>query len=383
MPDPSPSAPTPPSEQYSATRLFAADPQPSPSVPTALETRSAFPGRLRLATYSLVAAYLAILLLQQFQGILKPLFVAIFIGFLMHPIHRWLIQRGIPSIPAYGVILTVVALAFFAVGSMMYANTTEVAAKLPGYEERLESMVLDIATRAPFKEAKLERGFLRKIHFAPQELLTGFAAALGHFGDFASSSALMLVYLLFLIAEKVGFPARMTLAFGPVQGARVMEVVESISQAISEYIAVKTFVSALAGVLSYAILALFGVNFAATWGILIFLFNYIPYLGSLVAVALPIVLSFVQFPEGETWKAIVITIALIGVQQGIGTFIEPRLAGNRLDVSPLLIVLSLAFWGVIWGPVGMILAVPLLVIVKIVLENIPETKPIATLISNQ
>ena len=78
-----------------------------------------------------------------------------------------------------------------------------------------------------------------------------------------------------------------------------------------------------------------------------------------------------------------ITISLIAIQQGIGTLVEPRLAGHRLDVSPLLIVLSLAFWGAIWGPVGMILAVPLLVSVKIVLENIPETKPIATLISNQ
>jgi predicted PurR-regulated permease PerM len=382
MPDTSPSAPTPPSEQYSATTLFSAVPV-SPTAPTPLVEGSAFPRRLRLATYCVVVAYLAILLLQQFQGILKPLFVAIFLGFLMHPIHRWLTKRGIPSIPAYGVILTIVALAFFAVGSMMYANITEVSRKLPGYEHRLEGMVLDLAARTPFKELKLEHGFLRKIHIAPQELLTGFGSALGHFGDFTSAAALMLVYLLFLIAEKVSFPPRMTLAFGPVQGAHVMEVVESISQAISEYIAVKTFVSALAGVLSYAVLAVFEVDFAASWGILIFLLNYIPYLGSLVAVALPIVLSFVQFPENEIWKAIVITISLIGVQQGIGTFVEPRMAGHRLDVSPLLIVLSLAFWGAIWGPVGMILAVPLLVIVKIVLENIPETRPIATLISNQ
>ena len=107
---------------------------------------------------------------------------------------------------------------------------------------------------------------------------------------------------------------------------------------------------------------------------MIFLLNYIPYLGSLVAVSLPIVLSFVQFPEGEIWKGIAITIALIGVQQIIGTVIEPRMAGQRLDVSPLLILLSLAFWGSVWGIVGMILAVPLLVIVRIVLDNIAEKR---------
>jgi predicted PurR-regulated permease PerM len=96
---------------------------------------------------------------------------------------------------------------------------------------------------------------------------------------------------------------------------------------------------------------------------------------------LPIVLSFLQFDD--VWKPIVVAIALVGIQQGIGTWLEPRLAGHRLDVSPLLIVLSLAFWWTIWGVPGAILAVPLLVIVKIILDNIPETKPIATLISNR
>src|SRR5207244_9688571 len=106
-----------------------------------------------------------------------------------------------------------------------------------------------------------------------------------------------------------------------------------------------------------------------------------PYVGSLVAVALPILLSFLQFDEA--WKPIVIAILLIGIQQMIGNWIEPRMAGQRLDVSPFLIVVSLAFWWFVCGIIGAILAVPLLVIVKIILDNIPETKPIATLISNR
>ena len=182
-------------------------------------------------------------------------------------------------------------------------------------------------------------------------------------------------------SEKVGFPHRLTLALGTEHGEHIMEVVESITEAIGEYIAVKTLVSALAGFLSYLVLAIFDVDFAATWGILIFLFNYIPYLGSLVAVLLPIVVSLLQFDE--FWPAIAIAILLVGIQQLIGAFLEPRMAGQRLDVSPLLILLALAFWGAVWGIVGMILAVPLLVIVRIILDSIPETKPIATLMSNR
>jgi predicted PurR-regulated permease PerM len=115
------------------------------------------------------------------------------------------------------------------------------------------------------------------------------------------------------------------------------------------------------------------------WSILIFVLNYIPYLGSLLAIALPIALSFLHKEPGT---ALAVAIGLVGIQLALGNFVEPRMAGRRLGVSPLLILLSLSFWGLVWGIVGMILAVPLLVSIKIVLENIPATRPLATLMSN-
>jgi predicted PurR-regulated permease PerM len=232
----------------------------------------------------------------------------------------------------------------------------------------------------PFETPELEKHFLRNLA-KPEQLNAALSAALGRMGDFTTWALMTLVYLVFVIAEKVGFPSRMEQAFGPQQGDRIMIVIDSIILAIGQYIAVKTLVSVLAGLLSYGVLALFDVEFAATWGILIFVLNYIPYLGSLIAVSLPILISFVQFDE--IWKGIVIGSLLIGIQQVIGLVVEPRMAGQRLDVSPLLIVLSLAFWGVVWGIIGMILAVPILVTAKIIFDNINETKPIATLISNK
>jgi len=156
-------------------------------------------------------------------------------------------------------------------------------------------------------------------------------------------------------------------------------VAESINTGVSQYISVKALMSFLAGIASLAVLLIFGVDFAITWALLIFLFNFIPYLGSLVATALPIALALVQLGP---WQALAIAVLLIAIQQVIGTFVEPRMAGHRLGVSPLLILLSLAFWGVMWGIVGMILAVPMLVMLKIILDTIKETRPIATLMSN-
>jgi len=118
------------------------------------------------------------------------------------------------------------------------------------------------------------------------------------------------------------------------------------------------------------------------WGVLIFLFNFIPYIGSLVAVTLPIILSILKYAD-EPWKPLLITLLLLLIQRVVDNFIEPRLTGRKLGLSPLIVLLSLAFWGWLWGIVGMILAVPLTVIAKIILENIPETKPLATLLSNE
>jgi AI-2 transport protein TqsA len=368
-----------------------AQPASSPG-PASSTDRSVFLQRMRIATYGIVLFVLAIHLLKEFRETLQPFFVAVFLGFLMHPVHRWLIRRGIPSIFAYGIILALVILGFFAFGSVVYANVVELArddAKLRRYADRLDGIVTNITTYLPFeRKNELEeekrgtgRTELAKL-LSPERLVTTTVVVFRQMQDSLAWAALVFLFVLFLIAEKVTFPHRIALAFGDEQGVRIMLIVESINQAISQYVAVKTLVSALAGLVSYAVLAPFGVELAASWALLIFLLNYIPYVGSLVACTLPIVFSFLQF-EDEVWKPIVIAFALIGIQQGIGNWIEPRLAGQRLDVSPLLIVLSLTFWWTVWGIFGAILAVPLLVIVRIILDNIPETKPIATLISNR
>ena len=144
---------------------------------------------------------------------------------------------------------------------------------------------------------------------------------------------------------------------------------------------IKTVFSGLRiAAVSTIVLASFGVDFWILWGILTFLANFIPYVGSLAAMIPPILLTFLQYDE--PWKGVLVATLLIGAQLVTGNLLEPRLAGQKLGVSPIMILLALAFWGWLWGVTGMILAVPIVVIIKIVLENIEQTKPIAELISN-
>lgn len=126
---------------------------------------------------------------------------------------------------------------------------------------------------------------------------------------------------------------------------------------------------------------MFGADFAFTWGILTFLGNFIPYIGSFVVCLLPIMQGFFQFDT--LWEPLTMGLVLICIHQITGNVIEPRITGKSLGISPLAILFTLAFWGYCWGVVGMFLAVPLTVLVKLIMENIEATKPIAALISSE
>jgi predicted PurR-regulated permease PerM len=339
--------------------------------------------RLIIATMSLLLAILIIHVLHQGKPILLPLFVAVFIGYLLLPVYQWLSKHGISGILGSVVILLAIIAALFGIGVMVFRSIDQVVQRVPEYEKKLESIVNDIVDSYTGREGKSDFHIRDMPFFKDQRVAERTRAAIqtivGTFVDFFTWAAITVLYLIFLIAEKLTLPRRLALAFGQEQGERVMEIVGTINQAISQYIAVKTFISFLAGTMSLIVLWYFNVDFFIMWSILIFLFNYIPYLGSWVAAGFPIVLSFLQLGVGG---GIWVAILLIVIQIALGNFIEPKMAGRKLGVSPLLILLSLSFWGLLWGIMGMILAVPLLVIIKIVLENIKDTKPLATLMSN-
>ena len=159
----------------------------------------------------------------------------------------------------------------------------------------------------------------------------------------------------------------------------VRSVLHRMQEQIQTYVAIKTFTSVLTGVLSYIILLIVGVDFAAFWGFIIFLLNYIPTVGSLLATLFPALLALIQFP---TPVPFFIVLGGIGFLQFlIGNVLEPRLTGASLNISPLVVILSLALWGSIWGIVGMFLCVPLTVIAMIILSYFERTRPIAILLS--
>jgi predicted PurR-regulated permease PerM len=196
----------------------------------------------------------------------------------------------------------------------------------------------------------------------------------------AGSAGLIAIYVLFLLLEQQGFDQKLDRLFAnPVNATRTRHVLDQIERRIETYLRIKTFMSLLTGGASYVVLLAFGVDFAGFWALWIFLLNYIPNIGSIIGVLFPTLLTLVQFDD------LLVTLSvgaiLTSLQFAIGNLLEPRLMGYSLNLSPFVIIVSLALWGSIWGIAGLFLCVPLTMIVAIVCAQLPATRPVAVLLS--
>ena len=184
-----------------------------------------------------------------------------------------------------------------------------------------------------------------------------------------------MLYLLFLLPVARRFPELVRARIQPVQADRVLRIFDSINRAMDSYLRAKVLSSLVTALPVVVILWAFGVPFPGMWGILAFVGNFIPYVGSLVAFVLPVLLAFLELEP--PWRPVAVLALLILVHVVTNNFVEPRLTGHAVGLNPLMVLVALAFWGLCWGLVGMVLAVPLTVMLKIVFENIGLTLPLA------
>lgn len=202
-------------------------------------------------------------------------------------------------------------------------------------------------------------------------------SSLGSFGGFLFITVL---YATFLTTEIRGFRKKVRAAFGAGQRANTtMNIVAQINLNIGRYLATKSLINILLGLVCLVIMMLFGLEFAILWAIIIGLLNYIPYIGSIVGVAFPALFAVAQF--GNLTTPLIITGLLTAAQTIVGNIVEPKMIGKSLNLSAFSIMLVLSFWTAIWGIPGAILAVPFTTIMMLVLAEWPATRPIAALLS--
>lgn len=313
-------------------------------------------------------------------GFLIPLAVSILVFVLLTAIIDWIggLRLGNRTLPRWAAQILGFAVVAFGLGliiSVLVRQSDDVVAAAPHYQIRFSQILGNLSDFAGEDLSNWAKEQFTKID------LSGLVqAALGSAGSFLSGFALFLLYIPFMMIERKPMLKKIGLAAGSPQTAdRIQGVIRSISTNLQLYVGTKTMVSMLTGVLSYAVMKPVGLDFAETWAVLAFTLNFIPTIGSILGVAIPVIVALVQF---ETLTPFLIVLCGCGaIQFAIGNVLEPALTGKTLNLSPLAVVLALTFWTTLWGIAGALLSVPITVCVLIIFANLPETRPWAILLS--
>ncbi len=334
-------------------------------------------------TASAVLVTLVFYLLVVGESLLLPLVIAIALWYLINTLARGFSRIEVagfkfPMPVCLGASLLTFLLLIWALVNFLSASADDVLDVAPIYQEnltrRLESVpFIDFAA---FEERSLSELITDWINIP--SYATSIASS---FAGILANGGLILIYLGFLFLEQGHFSNKISaLVSNPDREDEAHRIITRIRDDIQKYISIKMFTSSLTGILSFTFLSTVGVDFAAVWGLLIFLLNFIPTVGSILATIFPALIALAQ-SDGYTLFVLVL-LGIGALQICIGNILEPRLMGSSFNLSPVVILLNLALWNAIWGIPGMFLCVPFLIIVAIVLSHFPQTRPVAIMLSS-
>jgi AI-2 transport protein TqsA len=339
--------------------------------------------------FLLSAACLVIVVagLRGAKSILVPLALALFIAVVSLPLLHLVRRKGVPTSVAILLVVLFDASAIFLFGWLVSLAAIEIQAELPIYLQRLQEME-EVAV-AWLAERGFEMGEVATLWFPEQTDGTSVwpSVELSRLYDLATylvekatdlltMAFLVTLIFIFMLAEASTFPRKIRSIVGRNSDAlgRAAKVVKEIQH----YLAIKTLISAATGFTIGVATWGLGLDFPLLWGLLAFILNYIPNVGSIIAAVPAVVVGLLQIGPGA---AVLVAVVFAGVNALFGNFIEPMLVGRQLGISTLVVILSLVFWGWLWGPVGMFLSVPLTMGLKIGLENSDEFRWVATLMT--
>ncbi|MBE6461834.1 MAG: AI-2E family transporter [Alphaproteobacteria bacterium] len=322
----------------------------------------------------------SLLLLWLGRSILIPLLIAAFLWYLINAISDYY-RRVFPSTTNriksrifditsnFASLLTVFAVIILFI-TQIRPMFSELLNALPGLQVKLTefSKYLSDSVGITFDAKMLPN-------------ITKIAANIGSsIASVATSMGMVLVYLVFMFVEQSTFNEKFSAMFpNKRQSKKLRYILDSIDTNMKKYLFIKTMISAVTGIASFIWLQLIGVEFAGVWAFIVFVANYIPTIGAIVACGLPILYTLVTAPTLQ--QPILTAAGLIGIQILLGNIIEPKLTGKTLNLSTLAILINLVFWGMIWGIAGMFFSVPILVAALIVTAQFDSTRWIAILLS--
>jgi predicted PurR-regulated permease PerM len=314
-------------------------------------------------------------ILSRAERVAIPLMLALILALVLYPVVLAGAPYKIPPIIMIVVILVCFFGIFVPLGVFLNARLQNTIALLPIYHGKLVSI-----GRTLLQKYQVPSAFWESINWYNTvgrylSGMTGFL--LGWLGNLV----MVMVFLIFMLLEAPYMDNRMMSAFKGESGRKITRVADTVVSQISKYLRTLAAISLSTGACVWAALAAIKVEFALTWGVLAFVFNFIPTVGSIAASIPPILVALVQYYPDPV-PALLTFLALLAIQFTIGNVLTPKIMGDALDLSPVIILVSLMFWGLIWGVVGALLSVPIAVMIKLICENVEPLHFLAVLMSS-
>lgn len=326
------------------------------------------------ALVACASVFIIIAGIKMAQPIVIPVLVAFFLAILTSPGVSLLVSLKFPIGAAVTVVVGLLFAFFYGLFNIVTHSSEDFITKLPTYMNQIELWLVSLRELAPWLVNDIQQ---RLQDIAPMEQALGFAGRIfSGIGSVLTMTVLVIFTLIFALLEGQNAPQKVRLALGD---DATINYVKRFSKMVQRYLLIKSLISLATGVLVAVFLWIFKVDYPIIWGTLAFLMNFIPNVGSLLAAIPPIIIGTIQLGLPGFF---IVTSGFVAINMVIGNLIEPRLMGRSLDISPLVVFLSLVFWGWVLGPVGMLLAIPLTMVVKIGLELHPNTIWIAKILSH-
>ena len=309
-------------------------------------------------------------------GVIVPFIISVLLSFIILSI-AWFYTRVflLPQFVSFVFSLFTIASILYIVWQIINTNIDAIIRLAPTYQEKFIRIIDTYA-----ELYNIETNAVSSQLFSNFSLASIFASIAWIVTSFVRSAGIIFFFTLFILLESKSFTRKIALITWWEKSTFFLAL-DQIKSDIKSYFLVKTLVSLATWFISWSILFFFWLDFFIFWAFLIFLLNYIPNIWSIIAVFFPVAFSLVQFESLSL--SITLLIVLTWIQVLFWNFVEPKLMWNRLNLSPLVILISLIFWGTLWWPIGMLLSVPLMVMINIALSHIESTRPIAVLLSEK
>lgn len=320
------------------------------------------------------------------ESLLVPFLLSLFIAVLCSPSLAWLNKHGLPNGVSLLIIISVIVGGGLMIGAVVGSSLSDFREDLPLYQEKLQGQSEQLLAWLSSKGISVDEDQWRDL-VNPSAAMNMAGNTLASFGNVMTNAFMILLTVIFILAEEVRFTDKLRFGMNSdnlvpeeaLDTERTMDALGRFSLSVNRYMAIKLGLSLLTGGLIFVWLIFLDVRYPVLWGLLAFLLNFVPTLGSILAAIPAVLLALVQLGLGD---AALVGLGYLVVNVVVGNALEPRIMGKGLNLSALVVFLSLVFWGWVLGPVGMLLSVPLTVMVKIALESFDDTRWISVMLGS-